>query len=110
MNLKPKNQKPRFFCDNCGEEVDNDVKSCPYCGRFFASVRCPSCGFSGEDRLFHNGCPVCGYSADGNAKPRKKPKAKKGKPVEEPLPVGAYIISAIALLVAIAILSYTITR
>jgi uncharacterized membrane protein YvbJ len=107
-----KHQKPRFFCDNCGEEVDNDVKACPYCGRFFASVRCPACGFSGEDKLFEDGCPACGYSADGKSKKKKKPpkKVKKPKPQEEPLPAGVYIVTLLVLFVVVAVLSFLITR
>jgi ssDNA-binding Zn-finger/Zn-ribbon topoisomerase 1 len=57
------NKKPRFFCDNCGAEVSMAAASCPRCGRFFASVRCPKCGFTGKDDDFSRGCPVCGYSA-----------------------------------------------
>ncbi|MDR0732339.1 MAG: zinc ribbon domain-containing protein [Treponema sp.] len=56
-------KKPRFFCDNCGAEVAISAKSCPRCGRFFASVRCPKCGFTGKDEDFVRGCPACGYSA-----------------------------------------------
>jgi len=106
------NKKPRFFCDNCGEEVDNDVRACPFCGRFFASVRCPKCGFSGEDKLFENGCPACGYSTTGGTpkKPRKKPKAKKQPPPEEPLPAGVYVLTIIALIIVVALLSFLVTR
>jgi predicted RNA-binding Zn-ribbon protein involved in translation (DUF1610 family) len=52
---------PLFFCDNCGAEVLQDEPSCPKCGRKFASIRCPACGFSGEESLFDDGCPKCGY-------------------------------------------------
>ncbi|TVR59022.1 MAG: zinc ribbon domain-containing protein [Spirochaetaceae bacterium] len=51
----------RFFCENCGREVKHDAKVCPGCGRFFSSVRCPRCSFSGEADLFVFGCPNCGY-------------------------------------------------
>ncbi|MDR0998592.1 MAG: zinc ribbon domain-containing protein, partial [Treponema sp.] len=54
---------PRFFCDNCGAEVDRDTKKCPQCGRFFASVRCPRCGYTGPEGNFAIGCPACGYSS-----------------------------------------------
>ncbi|MDR0540395.1 MAG: zinc-ribbon domain-containing protein [Spirochaetaceae bacterium] len=57
-------KQPRFFCDNCGAEVPKTANSCPRCGRFFASIRCPKCGFSGgNDTAFSNGCPRCGYSS-----------------------------------------------
>jgi len=108
-------KKPRFFCDNCGYEVGSDVKTCPYCGRYFASVRCPKCDYSGPDKMFLNGCPMCGYSA--TPKPEKtapkKPKKRAKKPRQyhaEPLPTWALIASIIALIVVIALLSYLITR
>lgn len=39
------------------------MERCPHCGKFFASIRCPKCGFSGDDDTFNDGCPVCGYYA-----------------------------------------------
>jgi uncharacterized membrane protein YvbJ len=107
-------KKPRFFCDYCGYEVGSEVKNCPYCGRTFASVRCPSCGYSGHDRMFQNGCPMCGYSAPP---PPKQPKTKKIKPPKtkehaktEPIPFWTYVAAFFALFVVIALLSYFITR
>ncbi|MDR0501766.1 MAG: zinc ribbon domain-containing protein [Treponema sp.] len=94
-------KKPRFFCDNCGSEVDNGAKTCPGCGRFFSSVRCPSCGFSGDDKLFLKGCPSCGYS-DSSLKNRQKP---SGSPS-----ANVYILPIIILLLIIAFLSWFITR
>jgi len=106
-----KNKAPRFFCDNCGYEVGHEVKSCPYCGRFFASVRCPVCDYAGPEKMFANGCPLCGYSAAPSKKPApKKPRAKKPKHRAEPLPMLAYIITGVALLAAIAVLAHFITR
>jgi len=105
-------EKPRFFCDNCGEEVGDNSKTCPYCGRFFASVRCPACGFSGEDSLFVNGCPSCGYSASPASKTAKtkRHRVKKKPHPADPLPFSVYIILTVALLVIITILSHLITR
>jgi len=105
-------KKPRFFCDNCGYEVGSEVKTCPYCARHFASVRCPSCSYSGPDRMFQNGCPMCGYSAPP---PPKAPKLRKIKPIRSenppaPLPFWTFIASLIALLSVIALLSWFITR
>ena len=54
---------PRFICEICDTEVPQDAKSCPECGARFSSVRCPSCDFIGEEELFKDGCPTCGYSA-----------------------------------------------
>jgi len=106
---------PRFFCDNCGQEVGDDLKTCPFCGRYFASVRCPKCGFHGEDSLFVNGCPSCGYSADGPAgkaggKKRKRKRKKAQRLPAEPLPASAYVILTAALFVFIAFVSWLITR
>ena len=109
-------KKPRFFCDNCGSEVGRDQKNCPNCGRFFAAVRCPSCGYTGSDEMFQGGCPMCGYSAppppdSKNAKPdkkKKKPSWISGS--SEPLPAWTYIISIIVLFALIAFISYFITK
>ncbi|MCL2067006.1 MAG: zinc ribbon domain-containing protein [Treponema sp.] len=104
-------KKPRFFCDNCGSEVVKNAKACPRCGRFFSSVRCPSCGFSGEDDLFLRGCPSCGYSAP----PGKKERAPFGRtPFDRaappPLPAWKYIVIIAALFVVFAALAFLITR
>jgi len=59
----------RFYCENCGGQVRANAKVCPHCGRFFSDVRCPSCGFTGDSKLFVFGCPSCGYggSSDGGS-------------------------------------------
>jgi len=72
-------KKPRFFCDNCATEVGHNVKTCPRCGRYFASVRCPSCDFVGDDDTFARGCPACGYSTTP-AKPAKRAQGTKTQP------------------------------
>jgi predicted RNA-binding Zn-ribbon protein involved in translation (DUF1610 family) len=67
-------KQARFFCENCGAEAARDAKQCQKCGKFFSSILCPSCGFSGEEFLFDRGCPVCGYSTPekpGSAKPSR---------------------------------------
>jgi hypothetical protein len=98
-------KKPRFFCDNCGCEVDRNAKACPHCGRFFASIRCPACGFAGAERLFAGGCPSCGYSAPRGAGALP---AKKAPP--SPLPLWVYILSIAALIVVFAVLLAAIMR
>jgi predicted amidophosphoribosyltransferase len=105
-----KNKSPRFFCDNCGYEVGNEVKTCPHCGRIFASVRCPACDFTGAEKMFLNGCPMCGYSAEPSKPAIIRTKVKKPKRYSEPLSLAAYIIIGIVVLGAIAILSHFITH
>lgn len=91
---------PRFFCESCGTEVPRNAKNCPSCGRYFASVLCPSCGFAGEEDLFKGGCPVCGYSSKASASknagdselfPLEFPESKKAS---GPLPFWVYILTA----------------
>lgn len=60
---------PKFFCEFCGTEVKRSDKFCPSCGKFFAAVKCPSCGMTGQAPVFAKGCPSCGYavfSSPGN--------------------------------------------
>jgi hypothetical protein len=88
--------RPRFFCEHCGAEVPKDAKHCPQCGRSFASVLCPSCGFAGNPDLFTGGCPVCGYSA-----PPAPETGKESPPKTAPagaLPWWVYLLTALALL------------
>ncbi|MDC7124977.1 MAG: zinc-ribbon domain-containing protein [Spirochaetales bacterium] len=67
----------KFFCDNCGAQVDKDTTRCPKCGRFFQSIKCPKCGFSGNSELFTDGCPVCGYAGGKIEQNVKKDKSTK---------------------------------
>jgi uncharacterized membrane protein YvbJ len=106
---------PRYFCDNCNTEVFSTDRACPNCGRLFVSVRCPNCGYSGEDKRFENGCPLCGYSDPNAGKEKKtvikKPKKKKPKAYHhhEPLPAWGYIVMAAALFILVMLLSHLIT-
>lgn len=59
-NLDEKQAK--FFCESCGAEVKSNSRVCPYCGKFFSSVRCPRCGKTGSNEDFKKGCPACGYA------------------------------------------------
>ena len=105
-------KSPRFFCDNCGAEVGHNVRSCPRCGRFFASVRCPACGFSGEDKLFSGGCPVCGYSAPQGRRKRQKLQNLKRSTLSAAasLPGWVYILSLLAFVFVLAVLCIYIMR
>jgi len=77
-------KRPRFFCDNCATEVGHNVKSCPHCGRFFESVRCPSCNFVGDEDTFAKGCPVCGYSTSPTKAAKPVGVREKSKPQRVP--------------------------
>jgi predicted RNA-binding Zn-ribbon protein involved in translation (DUF1610 family) len=115
-------KKPRFFCDNCGAEVNMEAKSCPACGRFFASVRCPQCGFTGKDEDFSRGCPVCGYSNPPGAGPavngkleansKRKLSWTRGRTgPREPvftLPFWLYLVAALALICVLALLYHSL--
>ena len=64
MKKKSKSKEAKFFCESCGSEVPRNSKTCPMCGKFFASVRCPQCGRIGSNDDFKNGCPTCGYAVN----------------------------------------------
>ncbi|MDR2177536.1 MAG: hypothetical protein LBP20_05780 [Treponema sp.] len=117
-------KKPHFFCDNCGAEVEMSAKNCPACGRFFASVRCPKCGFTGKDEDFIRGCPVCGYStvpggpaANGGGKheanSKKSVSRSRGRTTPRKAaftpPFWLYLFAALTLICALTIL-YNVLR
>lgn len=54
--------KPSFYCENCGRKVPAGLDVCPGCGELFSSVRCPSCGYTGEPGFFKKSCPHCGFT------------------------------------------------
>jgi predicted RNA-binding Zn-ribbon protein involved in translation (DUF1610 family) len=99
----------RFICEHCGAVVRRDSKSCPQCGRPFANILCPACGFEGEARLFSAGCPSCGYtsgSPGGTAKPQSRPGKGKRPPgfIAGELPVLAYALAILAFVGVLVIL------
>ena len=73
------NKQPKFFCENCNAEVRRDAVICPHCGRFFASVRCPACGFTGLHKEFKDVCPSCGYAFTPDAQEHNNRQGKKQK-------------------------------
>ena len=118
-------KQPRFFCDFCGTEVKRNDRICPNCGKFFAAVRCPSCGLTGQAALFVKGCPSCGYavlpgsegeeSSAAKKKP-KKPRARhhaapesrlQAQAAGDPLPLWVYI--AVACLLAAVLAGVAVT-
>ena len=87
-------KRPRYFCEHCGREVRKNAKICPRCGRFFSSVKCPRCGYTGQAEDFEAGCPVCGYAEAANAAPEPDlpPPA-----VAPPPPRWAYAVALVVL-------------
>jgi len=103
------NKKPRFFCDNCGHEVERDAKSCAHCGRFFASVRCPACGYTSGEKDFSGGCPSCGYSAPPAVRADEQTDSRPQLPAR-PLPLWVYILSICAFISVCAVLVSKLLR
>ncbi|MDR2537007.1 MAG: zinc-ribbon domain-containing protein [Treponema sp.] len=97
---KASKQKPKFYCDNCGTEVEQSASECPKCGRSFTSVRCPVCNFVGEVSVFDNGCPSCGYSAPKTAKTSAQPRPMEpvlnSSRYTDALPLWVYLVSGVA--------------
>jgi len=98
-------KRPRYFCEHCGLEVRKNAKICPRCGRFFSSVKCPRCGYTGQAEDFESGCPVCGYAEAANAAPEPvlPPPA-----VAPPPPRWAYALALLVLASLILLLVRTI--
>ena len=108
---------PKFFCESCDTEVPINARFCPKCGRFFASVHCPQCQYTGEHALFKDGCPNCGYAVHKNTdsadvsparreteparKKKKKAHAYKSRENGDPLPVWIYIAVLMLLVIAL---------
>jgi hypothetical protein len=109
---------PHFFCENCGTEVPRKSAKCPGCGRYFSSIRCPKCGFTGGEQLFSGGCPVCGYSSPPN---RVRAENRQGRSrrnaAERPLgadstgslPIWVYVFTILAA-VAVGVAAVLILR
>lgn len=59
-------RRKRFFCENCGKEVDESEELCPHCGAVFVAIKCPRCGYRGKQHHFFRGCPACGFLGEEN--------------------------------------------
>ncbi|MBN2533140.1 MAG: zinc-ribbon domain-containing protein [Spirochaetales bacterium] len=99
--------KSLFLCESCGKTVSPNAQRCPYCGRFFTAVVCPSCRYTGIPEEFLPGCPKCGYLNNETAKTKRntgRNKAfilsKKKKPLII-LPPWFYIIGGILLFITL---------
>ena len=110
-----RSKRAKFFCEFCGKEVHQNDKVCQYCGKFFASVRCPKCGKVGRTEEFTHGCPACGYAVT----PSNRKKSSFGtrnllglrssstpKSYDGSLPIWIYIL-VIAILIALVIGLYS---
>ncbi len=101
---------PKFFCENCGKEVRRNANMCPHCGRFFASVKCPACNYTGDESQFRNGCPRCGYAVHRHN--RKKDfmqdakRQKKAHFYDEGLPVWVYVVVFLAFFIVTGIVLF----
>ncbi|MFW5694566.1 MAG: zinc ribbon domain-containing protein [Alkalispirochaeta sp.] len=51
----------KFYCEHCGQEVNEQDEVCSHCGAFFVAIKCPRCGYRDKQHRFHNGCPQCGF-------------------------------------------------
>lgn len=122
-NTKKSNKQAKFFCESCGSEVPRNARTCPTCGKFFASVRCPKCGKTGSTEDFKKGCPACGYavhpengngrygysSNNGNSgifKGLLGGSKKKNRGSDGPLPIWIYVV-CIAILISLVVLLYS---
>jgi ssDNA-binding Zn-finger/Zn-ribbon topoisomerase 1 len=92
----------KFFCDSCGAQVDREAPSCPGCGRFFSSVRCPKCDHTGPSSIFKNGCPRCGYSRPAEPAPAEAP--PRGGRARGAFPAWAWALAALGALAAVVAL------
>ena len=99
-------KKAKFFCESCGSEVRANARFCPKCGKV------------GDQNLFKNGCPACGYANPLGNSPttpneekkhshniinffsRNNQKERRGN---ESLPSWIYILSMISLAVIIMV-------
>ncbi|MBP5437353.1 MAG: hypothetical protein J6Y30_05155 [Treponema sp.] len=122
--------KAKYFCENCGSEVAANARCCPRCGKFFSSVRCPSCGHMGTVHDFKYGCPVCHYAmteddingtSGGDEKSSRDSRNKKskskvrnkssrsftpGKILGDDVPAWLFIVSVIVLIGILALVIY----
>jgi len=109
-----KEKAPRFYCDYCGTEVSGKVEKCPSCGRYFSSIKCPKCGFSGREELFTDGCPVCFYAKGSGGKRPSGRQDSSGRqagrgaktPPDSGIESWIYIVAASLLVLTLAVLFF----
>ena len=100
---------PKFFCENCGKEVKRNATMCVHCGRFFASVKCPACNYTGEESAFRNGCPRCGYAVHRHNRKKEfmqETKTAKSPLYDEGLPWWVYVVVFVVFLIVVGIVLF----
>lgn len=101
----------KFFCESCGKEVKRRDSICPNCGRFFASVKCPACNYTGAESRFKNGCPRCGYAVHRHDRRKdfikeKSSGATSSRFYDEGLPWWVYLVVFLAFLVVVGMVLF----
>jgi predicted RNA-binding Zn-ribbon protein involved in translation (DUF1610 family) len=107
----------RFFCENCGKEVEEDEELCRHCGAVFVAIKCPQCGYRGKAHHFTRGCPVCGFLGEENPvrageylltdQPKR---AGRDAPARKPLPEWFFWVVMGVLVLAFIVLSRVYLR
>ena len=50
-----------YICGKCHGEISKNDETCPHCGVKLGKIKCPYCGFTGDEKAFKNDrCPKCG--------------------------------------------------
>lgn len=120
MKKSKSKKEAKFFCEFCGDEVPRNARTCPTCGKFFASVRCPKCGKTGSTDQFKKGCPACGYavhpeygrggyginynSKDNTFFGQMFGSSRKNKGSDGPLPIWMYVVCSTILVGLVGLL------
>lgn len=116
MIERPGSRK-RFFCENCGKEVEESDELCRHCGAIFIAIKCPQCGYRGKQHHFFRGCPVCGFLSGENpvryaTVSSDTPAAEKDKVAarKKPLPEWLFWVALAGLILAFLVLSQVYLR
>ncbi|MEX2442874.1 MAG: zinc ribbon domain-containing protein [Alkalispirochaeta sp.] len=103
----------KFYCEHCGQEVNEQDEVCSTCGAIFVAIKCPRCGYRDKQHRFTNGCPQCGFlshgtiSTDGGDVSRGSARAVKQRP---PLPSWLFWVVMVVLGAAFAVLARIYAR
>lgn len=95
----------RFYCENCGKEVEESHDICPHCGAFFTAIKCPKCGFRGKLHQFDHGCPRCGYLSERDFEEIRQVDLGETRKPRKPLPTWLFLLILGIMLLSFFILS-----